>query len=281
MKAAPAKNCWPGPFTPSAPGPATLLCRSIWRRSAPALFEAEFFGHTRGAFTGAEKDRVGYLKFANHGTLFLDEIGNLPFEMQGKLLRVLQDGEYTQVGSSVSQKVDIRFVAATNENLEKLTFDKVFRKDLYYRIRGGWLHLPPLRERPEDIPLLANRFLDEFCPPTLRCRIDEEALGLLRQYPYPGNIRELRSVIQSAVNLAQGGAITSSLLPAPFRENQKPRATGPPADDLDAVLSLADMETTYILKVYRQLNQNKSQTARRLGIGLNTLRRKLKDYGVA
>jgi len=156
----------------------------------------------------------------------------------------------------------------------------MFRKDLYYRIRGGWLHLPPLRERPEDIPLLATRFLEEFCPPTLHCRIDEEALGLLRQYPYPGNIRELRSVIQSAVNLAQGGAITSGLLPTPFRENQKTHAAAPPADDSDTCLSLADMEKTYILKAYRQLNQNKSQTARRLGIGLNTLRRKLKDYGV-
>jgi transcriptional regulator with PAS, ATPase and Fis domain len=245
------------------------------------LFEAEFFGHTRGAFTGAEKERAGYLKFANHGTLFLDEIGNLPQEMQGKLLRVLQDGEYTQVGSSLSQKVDVRIVAATNENLEALISERMFRKDLYYRIRGGWLHLPPLRERPEDIPLLATRFLEEFCPPTLRCRIDEEALGLLQQYQYPGNIRELRSVIQSAVNLAQGGAITSGLLPAPFRENQKTRAAGPPADDSDASLSLADMEKTYILKAYRKLNQNKSQTARRLGIGLNTLRRKLKHYGVA
>ena len=248
---------------------------------SPGLFEAEFFGHTRGAFTGAEKDRAGYLKFANHGTLFLDEIGNLPFEMQGKLLRVLQDGEYTQLGSSVSQKVDIRFVAATNENLEKLTSDKVFRKDLYYRIRGGWLHLPPLRERPEDIPPLATHFLEEFCPPTQHCRIDEAALGLLRHYPYPGNIRELRSVIQSAVNLAQGGVITSDLLPAPFREIQRTRAASPPDHDSEAGLFLADMEKTYILKVYRQLNHNKSRTARRLGIGLNTLRRKLRDYGVA
>ncbi len=244
------------------------------------LFEAEFFGHTRGAFTGAEKERLGYLKHANHGTLFLDEIGNLPQEMQGKLLRVLQDGEYTPVGSSLSQKVDVRIVAATNEDLEELISKKLFRKDLYYRIRGGWLHLPPLRERPEDIPLLVDHFLDEFCPPALRCRIDEEALALLRQYPYPGNIRELRSVIQSAVNLAQGGAITSGLLPAPFRENQKPRPASPPDDDLAAGLTLADMEKAYLLKVYRQLKQNKSQTARRLGIGLNTLRRKLKDFGV-
>jgi transcriptional regulator with PAS, ATPase and Fis domain len=244
------------------------------------LFEAEFFGHTRGAFTGAEKDRAGFLKFANHGTLFLDEIGNLPSDMQGKLLRVLQDGEYTQLGSSATQKVDIRFVAATNENLEKLITEKTFRKDLYYRIRGGWLHLPPLRERPEDLPLLVTRFLDEFCPPTLSCRIDEEALGLLRQYPYPGNIRELRSVIQSAVNLAQGGAITTRMLPASFRENRV-RAAGPAEEDSGAVLSLPEMEKAYILKAYRQLNQNKSQTARRLGIGMNTLRRKLKVYEVA
>jgi DNA-binding NtrC family response regulator len=244
------------------------------------LFEAEFFGHTRGAFTGAEKERLGYLKHANHGTLFLDEIGNLPQEMQGKLLRVLQDGEYTPVGSSLSQKVDVRIVAATNEDLEELISKRMFRKDLYYRIRGGWLHLPPLRERPEDIPLLVDRFLDESCPPTLRCRIAEEAFGLLRHYPYPGNIRELRSVIQSAVNLAQGGAITSGMLPAPVRENRV-RAVVPPEEDSTTALSLAEMERAFILKVYRQLNQNKSQTARRLRIGLNTLRRKLKDFGVA
>jgi DNA-binding NtrC family response regulator len=245
------------------------------------LFEAEFFGHTRGAFTGAERERLGYLKHANHGTLFLDEIGNLPPEMQGKLLRVLQDGEYTSVGSSLSQKVDVRVVAATNEDLETLISTGRFRKDLYYRIKGGWLNLPPLRERPEDIPLLADRFLDEFCPPDLRCRIDEEARTLLRQYAYPGNIRELRSTIQSAVNLAQGGAITADWLPAALRENQKPRPAASPEADFQTGLSLADMEKTYILKVYGQQDQNKSRTARRLGIGLNTLRRKLAAYGIS
>ncbi|MBI5583793.1 MAG: sigma-54-dependent Fis family transcriptional regulator, partial [Deltaproteobacteria bacterium] len=146
--------------------------------------------------------------------------------------------------------------------------------------RGGWLHLPPLRERTEDIPLLADRFLNEFCPPPLRCTIDEAARTLLRRYHYPGNIRELRSVIQSAVNLAQGGAITSELLPAPFREIQKTRPLGPPENDLDPGLSLAEVEKTYILQVYQQLQQNKSRTARRLGIGLNTLRRKLVAFGI-
>jgi DNA-binding NtrC family response regulator len=244
------------------------------------LFEAEFFGHTRGAFTGAEKDRIGYLKHANHGTLFLDEIGNLHQEMQGKLLRVLQDGEYTQVGSSLSQKVDVRIVAATNENLEGLIAGKLFRKDLYYRIRGGWLHLPPLRERPEDIPLLVNRFLEEYCPPKINCPITEEALDLLTQYGYPGNIRELRSIIQSAVNLAQDGPITPKVLPAALREIQARAANGPEGEP-PVITPFPEMEKAYILKAYRQLRENKSGTARTLGIGLNTLRRKLKSYGVS
>jgi DNA-binding NtrC family response regulator len=245
----------------------------------PGLFEAEFFGHTRGAFTGAEKERVGYLKHANHGTLFLDEIGNLPPEMQGKLLRVLQDGEYTQLGSSISQKVDVRFVAATNENLELLISEKKFRKDLYYRIKGGWLHLPPLRERSEDLPLLVDRFLDEFSSGEIRCSIEDQAFAQLRQYNFPGNIRELKSIIQSAVNLAQGGPITTAMFPAPLRDIQ-PITVYPSEGDSDAILSLPEHEKAYIIKVYRKLHKNKSQTSRLLGIGMNTLRRKLKFYGI-
>jgi len=245
------------------------------------IFEAEFFGHTRGAFTGAEKDRAGYLKHANHGTLFLDEIGNLPLEMQGKLLRVLQDGEYTPLGSSLSQKVDVRFIAATNEDLEGLISANRFRKDLYYRIRGSRLHLPPLRERAEDIPLLVEHFLDEFTINGTRCTLEEEALLLLSQYDFPGNIRELRSIIQSAVNLAQGGVITRHLLPLPLRTFptrllRPQRVEGPS----EKILPLAVMEKDYILKVYERLHKNKSQTARALGIGMNTLRRKLKTYGI-
>lgn len=247
---------------------------------SPSLFEAEFFGHTRGAFTGAEKERAGYLKHANHGTLFLDEIGNLPLEMQGKLLRVLQDGEYTQMGSSASQKVDVRFVAATNENLESLIAGKNFRKDLYYRIRGSWLHLPPLRERSEDIPLLVDHFLAECGNGKVRCPIKEEALTLLRQYDYPGNIRELKSILQSAVNLAQGGPITSSLFPVPLRDIQ-PVSTPTPPEDREVVIPLSEYEKAYILRVYRQHNQNKSRTSRLLGIGMNTLRRKLRTYGIS
>ena len=116
----------------------------------PNLFESEFFGHSRGAFTGAEKDRAGYLEFTNWGTLFLDEIGNLPLELQRKLLRVLQDGEYIKIGTSTPRRTDVRFVAATNKDLEKLMAKNQFRKDLYYRLKGGWLHLPPLKQRKAD-----------------------------------------------------------------------------------------------------------------------------------
>ena len=244
------------------------------------LFEAEFFGHTRGAFTGAEKERMGYLKHANHGTLFLDEIGNLPPEMQGKLLRVLQDGEYTPVGSSVSQKVDVRFVAATNEDLEGLIAGKLFRKDLYYRIRGGWLHLPPLRERAEDIPLLVNRFLKEYGAGQADPPVTVEALELLEQYGFPGNVRELRSIVQSAVNLAQGGPITAGMLPASVRESLN-KGIGGAKEESGPIIPLPEMEKEYILKIYHQLQENKSGTARRLGIGLNTLRRKLRSYDIS
>jgi len=246
---------------------------------SPTLFEAEFFGHTRGAFTGAEKDRAGYLKNANHGTLFLDEIGNLPLEMQGKLLRVLQDGEYSQLGSSLRQKVDVRFVAATNENLESLIAEKKFRKDLYYRIRGGWLHLPPLRERLDDIPVLAEHFLAEYQNGREGCSLPEETLAILRQYDYPGNIRELKSILQSAVNLAQGGPITSRVFPSPLRELQ-PLSPLRQGGEQEVIIPLPEYEKAYILKVYHQLNQNKSRTCRLLGIGMNTLRRKLRAYGV-
>jgi transcriptional regulator with PAS, ATPase and Fis domain len=162
------------------------------------LFEAEFFGHTRGAFTGAEKERDGYLKNAHHGTLFLDEIGNLPPAMQVKLLRVLQDGEYTKLGSSASYKVDARVVAATNEDLEQMISDRTFRKDLYYRIRGGWLHLPPLRKRKEDIPLLVDQFSEGILCPVLELRyrrsraVFADGISFPRQHPrievdYPVN----------------------------------------------------------------------------------------------
>ena len=244
------------------------------------LFEAEFFGHTRGAFTGAEKERAGYLKHAHHGTLFLDEIGNLPQTMQAKLLRVLQDGEYIPLGASASLKADVRLVAATNEELEEMISRKTFRKDLYYRIKGGWLHLPPLRERVEDIPLLVDHFLDAYCGPSRQCRIDAEAQCLLTQYAYPGNIRELQSIIQSAVNLSQGRNISAEFFPEELRRLKAVTDCVQPIDS-GAIAPLAQIEKSHILDAYSRLDGNKSQTARLLGIGLNTLRRKLKSYGMS
>ncbi|MCU0589402.1 MAG: sigma-54 dependent transcriptional regulator [Syntrophobacteraceae bacterium] len=243
------------------------------------LFDAEFFGHTKGAFTGAERNRSGYLENAHRGSLFLDEIGNLPLELQGKLLRVLQEGEFTKLGTSSAQKVDVRFIAATNMDLEKLMARGAFRKDLYYRLQGAWLHLPPLRERREDIPLLIDHFLGELSRSGQSFRVDPEAIGPLLSYGYPGNIRELRAIIHSAANLARGDLITLEALPEKLREvAPAPRAVavGGPC----APRSLAEVEKSHILEIYQQTDGNKSLTARLLDIGLNTLRRRLELYGV-
>ncbi len=243
------------------------------------LFEAEFFGHTRGAFTGAEKERGGHLRHCDGGTLFLDEIGNLPLTMQGKLLRVLQDGEFTPVGSSLPQKADVRIVAATNEDLDRMIAAGRFRRDLFYRIRGSWLHLPPLRERREDIPLLVERFIVESRPAERPLAMDEAALRALMEYRLPGNVRELKSIVQSAVNLARGRTIALGCLP-PYAQSPKAACgeTEPGGDA--AVLPLVEVERRHILDVYRRLGGNKMRTARALGLGLNTLRRRLKDYQV-
>ena len=244
-----------------------------------SLFDAEFFGHTKGAFTGAEKDRTGYLEHSDKGTLFLDEISNLPMELQGKLLRVLQDGEYIKIGTDTPRKIDIRFIAATNEDLEKLMARRKFRKDLYYRLKGGWLHLPALRQRKSDIPTLANHFLNEFLGKDKNPGIKEDAMTLLLSYEYPGNIRELKSIIESAANLAQGRKISKIHFPETI---QKLQPKTKPKDQLEGspVVPLAQMEKSYILDVYNQTGNNKSQTARLLDIALNTLRKKLKTYGV-
>jgi DNA-binding NtrC family response regulator len=243
------------------------------------LFDAEFFGHTKGAFTGAEKDRVGHIEHTNRGTLFLDEIGGLPPELQGKLLRLLQEGEYIKLGTSKPQKADVRFIAATNEDLDRLMVKGMFRKDLYYRLKGAWLHLPPLRERKEDIPLLIATFLKEFGGVDATKRIDEQATSILSNYDYPGNIRELRSILQSAVNLAQGKTISTKFLPNHLKK-RKVRAMRDSQSASKTVVSFSEVEKEHILKVYHQMGRNKSQTAKLLGIGLNTLRRKLRAYGL-
>jgi two-component system response regulator AtoC len=253
----------------------------------PTLFEAEFFGHTRGAFTGAAAQRSGYLGHTDMGTLFLDEIGDLPLELQGKLLRVLQEGEYTRLGSSQQLRVNIRFIAATNANLEQMLQQKRFRQDLYYRIRGGWLHLPPLRERREDIVLLAKTFLGRYGTGNGEPRLTREALAVLERYDFPGNVRELATLLNSAVNLSQGAPIAIGHLPEHLRVKSAPTADDDvcpepvftAADGKSPLKPLAEVERAYILEAYHRLEKNKAKTAKILGIGINTLRRKLKRYG--
>ena len=243
------------------------------------LFDDEFFGHVKGAFTGAESNRDGYLERAHGGTLFLDEIGNLPLELQGKLLRFLQDGQFIKLGSSRPRSADVRLIAATNEDLTALMARKMFRKDLYYRLRGSWLHLPPLRERPDDIPLLINAFLSEFCSPDNNCGVEEQTLKSMLTYEYPGNVRELKSMIQSAVNLAQGRPIDRKHLSARLRPpGRQIRAGG--LQQSAEIPSLEQVEKAHILKVYRMTGENKCRTARLLGVGLSSVRRKLERYGI-
>lgn len=246
---------------------------------AGSLFDAEFFGHTRGAFTGAERDRVGYLEHSNGGTVFLDEVADLPFDFQGKLLRVLEQGEFIRLGASAAQKADVRFISATNADLDRQLARRSFRQDLYYRLKGVQLHLPPLRERREDIPLLVDHFLSEFGRSRAVHRIDGEAMRAIAGYDYPGNVRELRAVIQSAVNLVEGSCLTLTSLPAYLRQQHRKRSAGtliPPG----RIAPLEEIERQHLIRAYEESGLNKIRAARILGIGVNTLRRKLSLYGI-
>jgi DNA-binding NtrC family response regulator len=269
-----------------------LLARAIHRSSrrakgpfvpinmlalSPTLFESEFFGHIKGAFTGADKNKVGYLGQATGGTLFLDEIGDLSLEIQGKLLRILQEGEYSPVGNTKVIRSDVRFVAATNQDLDKLVEQRKFRKDLLYRLRFAQLHLPPLRDRPQDVTLLAEHFGTNL--PAGAASITDDSWESLRSHHWPGNVRELKGVLEAATNLAAGGDVKPEHLKLP-----KVKAGGPKVGKQTAVGELEplkDVERRHIISVYEAVGKNKSQAARVLAIGLQTLHRKLKAYGVS
>jgi transcriptional regulator with PAS, ATPase and Fis domain len=240
-----------------------------------SLLESELFGHVKGAFTGADRDKAGYMAQANGGALFLDEIGDLSLEIQGKLLRILQEGEFTPVGRTRPEPANVRFIAATNQDLEKLVQQKRFRKDLYYRLQFAVLPIPPLRDRPDDVLLLAAHFLGAAGK---RLKIEDEAHEALLEHVWPGNVRELKGVIEAAANLAERGVIEAGMLRLPVRSSRE-TATAP-ATKTGALEPLADVERRHILAVYDALGGNKSQTARVLDIGLQTLHRKLKEYGV-
>jgi two-component system, NtrC family, response regulator HydG len=244
---------------------------------AETLLESELFGHARGAFTGAERDRAGLFEAATGGTLFLDEIGEISAGMQVKLLRVLQEREVRRVGESRSRAVDVRVVAATNRNLAEDVASGRFRQDLYYRLRVIELRVPPLRERPEDILPLARVFLLETARRMGRkiTGFTPRAAEQLLRHAWPGNVREVQNTVEHAVALSSGSRIEVEDLPDELRAAlPRPRPTG-------AVRPLADVEREYILAAVEAAGGNRTRAAGDLGIGLATLKRKLKAYGLA
>jgi DNA-binding NtrC family response regulator len=233
------------------------------------LLESELFGHVRGAFTGAVKDRQGRFELANGGTIFLDEIADLSPGIQGKLLRVLQSKEFERLGESVSQKVDVRVLAATNRNLEEAMKEGAFREDLFYRLNAVRLKLVPLRERPEDLPMLIQHFLQKYAK-TPTVDLAPDAMKALRAYRWSGNVRELEHVIERSVILAQSGMIELSHLPEEVRI-----ALEQPGD----IRSLEEMEKLHIKRVLQQA-KDYDDAARILGIDPATLWRKRKKFGL-
>jgi transcriptional regulator with PAS, ATPase and Fis domain len=254
----------------------------------PDILESEMFGHERGAFTGAVQRKMGTFELADRGTLFLDEISELPLALQAKLLRVLEERSFMRVGGTEMIHVDVRILAATNADLEARVAAGSFRSDLYYRLKVVTISIPPLRERPEDIPLLAHRFFamfkDENGRPDLA--LDDEALAALRQVRWDGNVRELRNLMESLVVLAPPGAVhvTVADLPEAYREAGGGRSAAPsPAGAAPGApgpsRTMDEIEREAILRALDETGGNRTRAAELLGIGLRTLQRKLKEYG--
>lgn len=235
------------------------------------LLESELFGHKAGAFTGAVKDKKGLFEEANGGTIFLDEIGEMPAELQARLLRVLETGEFIKVGDTKTLKVNVRTIAATNRDLQKEIETGHFRSDLFYRLSVFQISLPSLQQRAKDIPALAKHFVAVFAAKTNKPVpvLQKEYLEALQQYDWPGNIRELKNVIERSVILENGNELTTSTLPFNMQHA---------ADAKSSSFELAVVEKQHIQKVLQHTNGNKTETARLLGIGLTTLYRKIEEY---
>ena len=247
----------------------------------PTLMESELFGYEKGAFTGATKSKAGLFQAANGGTIFLDEIGELPLEMQAKLLRVLQEKEVRPVGSNERETVDVRVIAATNRDLEAAYRAGTFRKDLYFRLNVVTVHLPPLRDRRSDIPVLVHHFLDRYAKAS-QIQVTAPTMKSLLQYEWPGNVRELENCIARAVTLGDGKTIDVSDLPPAIRtEPAEPGSAGVPAASSLSTTALAEMERMTILRVFEQAHGDKALAGKMLGISRATLYRKLKRYNIA
>ena len=245
------------------------------------ILESELFGHERGAFTGAVSRKIGKFELAHRGSLFLDEISELYPELQVKLLRVLEERQVMRVGGSELIDVDFRLIAATNRDLEKEVADGRFREDLYYRLKVVTLRIPPLRERPSDVPPLLEHFLVQFCqehgkPPKT---LSAEALELLSRYPWPGNVRELKNVMESVVVFHQDGDVTLNDLPPEIRDSSTLSTSGTPVQSVvGEPRTMADIERQAILETLGRTGGHRARAADILGIGLRTLQRKLKEY---
>jgi DNA-binding NtrC family response regulator len=272
-----------------------LVARSIHEASArkgqfvpvncaaiPAeLLESELFGHTGQAFTGARQARAGLVEAADNGTLFLDEIGEMPLAVQPKLLRVLQEGAVRRVGADHERAINVRVIAATNRDLEREVQAGRFREDLYWRLNVIHLHIPPLRERPFDIPLLVEHFLNKIAEKSAAAplQVEPETLAVLTAYGWPGNARELENALERAVAMAEGGHLTPDDLP------ERVRSSGHTAGLLTRAkeqrLTLSQLEREYILETLRLTGGNKSRAAELLGCDRRTLHRKLDEYRAA
>ena len=238
------------------------------------LLESELFGYKAGAFTGAVKDKRGLLEEANHGTIFLDEIGEMALELQSKLLRVLETGEFVKVGDTKTTHVDVRILSATNRNLKEEIASGRFREDLYFRLSVFRIMLPPLRQRKEDILLLARQFIERYAKQIGRPApvLSSEAKSLFLSYPWPGNVREMMNAVEHALIVCDG-EITRHDLPIDMLSGDTSTAD-------DDAFDLKSVERNHIIKVLHHTHGNKTETARMLKIGLTTLYRKIEEYGI-
>ncbi len=250
------------------------------------VLDSELFGHAKGSFTGAHKDHIGKFEAADGGTLFLDEVGEMPLETQVKLLRVIESKEITPVGSNEARHVDVRIVSATNKDLVEQVKKGAFREDLYFRLKVVEIHLPPLRERRGDIPLLAQSFMAELAAQHDKSlkSIDHAAMNCLIAHDWPGNVRELRNAVEEMVVLAQGATLTLADVPTHMRkEGASPLpAAAPSGDSVDGLvgMSMAQVEREVIRHTLNANEGNRERTAKMLDIGERTLYRKLKEYGL-
>lgn len=240
------------------------------------LFESEFFGHTKGAFTGASENKTGWFEVANKGTLFLDEIGDLPMALQIKFLRVLEERKISRVGATKEIDIDVRIIAATHQNLEQLTEERRFRLDLYHRLNSFVIQLPPLRERKEDIPLLLNYFVSDYGRKLNKIveTIEPAVYDMLLAYKFPGNIREMRNMAERAVILAEEGRIK----PNHFIIYKTMKFAPSTVMDMSEIYDLEVIEKETIVKAIKKANYNKSQAARLLKISYQSLDRRIKKF---